>query len=291
MDKGTKFDIALTRTEALFLLKPGGDGASICDKNNVEIMCKEYGNDDDWVGVGTDDYETILEDDVTYKTFEIWLSNVQGEAKIRQLIESLNIPEEKLLTIAVLCTGTNEVDIITTRMVNDDDMIETFLSCHCQYDLDNINWMAGNEIKVSYLTEKSFGADCTSVTGEVSDVSTLSSEKPFKPKVGDKVWLFNRDRRDKNSDRYGEVIRKARKYLYVKTGLHSEERFDIETLEHDNGECSPCYDLFSSQEECDYHQKAIQSRCEISNNLYRLLTDDEACVLYGRLLQRKDTME
>ena len=137
----------------------------------------------------------------------------------------------------------------------------------------------------------SFIIDYIPCTEEVSDVSTLSSEKPFKPKVGDKVWLFNRDRRDKNSDRYGEVIRKARKYLYVKTGIHSEERFDIETLEHDNGECSPCYDLFSSQEVCDYHQKAIQSRREISNNLYRLLTDDEACELYGRLLQRKETME
>lgn len=128
-------------------------------------------------------------------------------------------------------------------------------------------------------------------TEEVSDVSTLSSEKPFKPKVGDKVWLFNRDRRDKNSDRYGEVIRKARKYLYVKTGIHSEERFDIETLEHDNGECSSCYDLFSSQEVCDFHQKALLSRREISNYLYRLLTDDEACELYGRLLQRKGAIE
>lgn len=157
MDKGTEFNIALTRTETLFLLKPGDNGVSICDKENIGIMCKEYGGDEDWVEVNTEDYETILEDDVTYKTFEIWLSNVQDEAKIRQFIESLNIPEEKLLTIAVLCASTNEVDIITTRMSNDDEMIETFLSCHCQYDLDNINWMVSDKLKVNYLTEKSFG--------------------------------------------------------------------------------------------------------------------------------------
>lgn len=103
MTKGTKFDISLTRTEALFLLNPVEDGKSISEKNNIEIMCKEYGDDDDWVGLCTDDYETILEDITTYKTFEIWLSDEQQKDKVMSLIKGLNIPEEHLTIIAVLC--------------------------------------------------------------------------------------------------------------------------------------------------------------------------------------------
>lgn len=156
MTKETNFDISLTRTEALYLLNPGKEGQSVSEKNNIDIMCKEYGDDDDWVGLNSDDYETILEDAVTYKTFEIWLSNEQSKDEISLLIKSLNIPEEQAITIAVLCQETNEVDIITTKMSDDSDMIETFLACHCQYSLENINWMVCKELKINYLTEKSF---------------------------------------------------------------------------------------------------------------------------------------
>lgn len=157
MTKETNFDISLTRTEALYLLNPDKGEQSISEKHHIDIMCKEYGDDDDWVGLSSDDYETILEDAVTYKTFEIWLSNEQSKDEISLLIKSLNIPEEQVITIAVLCQETNEVDIITTKMSDDSDMIETFLACHCQYSLDNINWMVCKELKINYLTEKSFG--------------------------------------------------------------------------------------------------------------------------------------
>lgn len=73
-----------------------------------------------------------------------------------RFIKSLNIPQEQQITIAVLCQETKEVDIITTKMSDDSEMIETFLTCHCQYSLENINWMACKELKINHLTEKSF---------------------------------------------------------------------------------------------------------------------------------------
>lgn len=95
MEKGTNFDISLARTEALYLLKPDRYGKSISDNHNIEIMCKEYGDDDDWVGLSSEDYETILEDATTYKTFEIWLSNEQDKDRVCRFIKSLNIPQEQ----------------------------------------------------------------------------------------------------------------------------------------------------------------------------------------------------
>lgn len=95
MEKGTDFDISLTRKETLYLLKPGKHGKSISDKHNIDIMCKEYGDDDDWVGLSSDDYETILEDAATYKTFEIWLSNEQDTDMVCRFIKGLNIPQEQ----------------------------------------------------------------------------------------------------------------------------------------------------------------------------------------------------
>ena len=71
----------------------------------------------------------------------------------------------------------------------------------------------------------SFIIDYIPATDEISDVSIPLPPKTYKLQVGDKVWLFNTDRRDKASDRYGEVTKIARKYFYVKSGIHSEERF------------------------------------------------------------------
>ena len=130
MKKETNFDIPLTRTETLYLLKPDKYGKSISDNHSIGIMCKEYGDDDDSVGLSSDDYETILEDATTYKTFEIWLSTEQDKDMVCRFIKSLNIPEEQTITIAVLCQGTNEEDIITTKMSDDSDMVEDFLACH-----------------------------------------------------------------------------------------------------------------------------------------------------------------
>lgn len=148
--------IALTRTEALFLLKSDKDGKSFSDKNEITIMCKSPDNKNDWRSSTSDDYYSILENATTYKNFEIWLSEGQSKAGTQHLINKLNIPQECLLTIAVLCHSSTDVDLITTEIADDKEMIEDFLSYHCQYDLENISWMTGETVKLNYLTEKSF---------------------------------------------------------------------------------------------------------------------------------------
>lgn len=132
----------------------------------------------------------------------------------------------------------------------------------------------------------SFIIDYIPATNEVSDVSIPLSPIVYKPQVGDKVWLFNTDRRDRASDRYGEVTKIARKYFYVKSGTYLEERFHMDTLRHDSGEYSPCYELFVSKEACEFSKKAEENRRAISNHLFRFLTDEEAFELYERLSKR-----
>lgn len=134
---------------------------------------------------------------------------------------------------------------------------------------------------LSYITDE------IPATNEISDVSLSLPSKTYIPHIGDKVWLFNRDRRDKDKDRYGEVSKIGRKYFHVKTGLHTEERFKIDTLEHENGEYSPDYELYISQETCEFHQKAIDSRRAISNHLFQFLTDKEAIELRDMLVKRE----
>jgi hypothetical protein len=63
---GLSFDMSLSREQAIALLKCGlGETPYWC------VMCKEYGDDDDWVGVNASDAESI-EEDPSYKTFELW---------------------------------------------------------------------------------------------------------------------------------------------------------------------------------------------------------------------------
>lgn len=140
-----------------------------------------------------------------------------------------------------------------------------------------------SDVFAGYL---SFIIDYIPATKEVSDVSVSLKSKPFIPKVGDNVWIFNKDRRDNVNDRYGEVTRIGKKYFYVKAGLHKEERFKISTLAHDNGECSPRYELYPSQEICEFHKEAEKRRSAISDHLYTYLTDEEAMELYNTLIQR-----
>lgn len=66
------------------------------------------------------------------------------------------------IKIAVLCLDVLDVDIITVdksfidRTFGGD--IECFLIEHCQYDLDNIQWISGDNINVNLnMTEASFG--------------------------------------------------------------------------------------------------------------------------------------
>lgn len=80
MEKGTTFDISLTKEEALHLIK-----SKKAETNNIIIMCKEYGEDSDWCGIESEDYDEIAEDS-TYQTFEIWLEEQTFEM-IKELIE------------------------------------------------------------------------------------------------------------------------------------------------------------------------------------------------------------
>lgn len=137
-----------------------------------------------------------------------------------------------------------------------------------------------------FVGHLSFVIDCVPAIGHISDVSLPLPMQTSKPIVGDKIWLFNTDRRDKANDRYGEVVRIGRKFFYIKTGIHSEERFEIDTFKHDNGEYSPYYKLYPSQEACEYSQKATENRQAISNHLWKFLTDEEAIKLYDTLTER-----
>lgn len=134
-----------------------------------------------------------------------------------------------------------------------------------------------------FAGQLSFVIDCIPPTNELPDTSLSFPVKTYKAVVGDELWLYNIDRRDKAKDRYGKVTRIGRKFFYMKTGIYSEERFDINTLKHDNGEDSPYYELYTSKEACEYHQKAVESRWAIGNQLYKFLTDKEAIELYDIL--------
>ena len=70
----TNFDRRISKATAMDLIKPlniPGRGACLKDEMNIEIMCKEYGEDEDWVGIEVDDYE-IMSTSPEYQTFEIW---------------------------------------------------------------------------------------------------------------------------------------------------------------------------------------------------------------------------
>lgn len=86
MKKGTAFDICITREEALYLIKPRPDGKSISEIKGINIMCEEYGDDEEWCGIETEDYDMILSDS-TYSTFEIWLEEGQTEEMISELLK------------------------------------------------------------------------------------------------------------------------------------------------------------------------------------------------------------
>lgn len=60
--------IKLTKPQALMLLATGYN--ELNRGKQVEIMCKEYGDDEDWNEVTTEDLDTLQGDE--YQTFEIW---------------------------------------------------------------------------------------------------------------------------------------------------------------------------------------------------------------------------
>ena len=68
----TNFDIRLTRDMAIQLLLEGDES----------VMCKEYGDDEDWVGLTMDDLDenNLLDED--WVTFEYWSINDDYTQKI-----------------------------------------------------------------------------------------------------------------------------------------------------------------------------------------------------------------
>lgn len=62
---GAKGSLSVTKKATLAMLA--------ADVIPTEIMCKEYGDDEDWIGQSHEDVKdgTLFDDD--YQTFEIWL--------------------------------------------------------------------------------------------------------------------------------------------------------------------------------------------------------------------------
>lgn len=80
--KGSNFDWRITPAEAARLFREHGD------KLAFDVMCKEYGDDKDWVGMCAEDLrdadtastpEEIGQFDSDYKTFEVFALNVKLE--------------------------------------------------------------------------------------------------------------------------------------------------------------------------------------------------------------------
>ena len=92
----TNFSIRLTRDMAHQLISEGDES----------VMCKEYGQDEDWVGLTMDDLDpdTMLLDD-DYETFESWCVTEEHEEAIldRMLEEApLNSITEYLKLLNVI---------------------------------------------------------------------------------------------------------------------------------------------------------------------------------------------
>lgn len=67
----TNFDVRVTKEVAMKLIKPNKQGKSLAEALKIDVMCKEYGDDSDWVGLTSDDYENVSTDP-DYKTFEVY---------------------------------------------------------------------------------------------------------------------------------------------------------------------------------------------------------------------------
>lgn len=72
MIEATNFDRRIDKETALELIKPWGQSA-LYERIGCDVMCKEYGDDEDWVGLQSDDYE-MIKDSPEYQTFELWFN-------------------------------------------------------------------------------------------------------------------------------------------------------------------------------------------------------------------------
>lgn len=93
----TNFDLRISREEANFILNSRKKWNK--EFTGFDIMCKEYGQDDDWEEVNTDDLEEwetegVLEICDDYETLEVYFDDRTCADK-EKLIESLNIISNK----------------------------------------------------------------------------------------------------------------------------------------------------------------------------------------------------
>ena len=63
----TNFDLRITKEQAEEILKK-----NLHEKNRFAVMCAEYGDDEDWVGMEADDLDEDGKLDDDYQTFELW---------------------------------------------------------------------------------------------------------------------------------------------------------------------------------------------------------------------------
>lgn len=77
----------ITREQAHFILQN-----DLATPAMASVMCKEYGQDDDFEEVTEEDLdEETLELDEDYKTLEIWFEPSSTQAQRRKLIEAAKI--------------------------------------------------------------------------------------------------------------------------------------------------------------------------------------------------------
>lgn len=109
--------------------------------------------------------------------------------------------------------------------------------------------------------------------------------KDYKPKVGDKLWLYPKDKRNNDAEGLIEVSKVGKKYFYVKRP-YMELRFDLKTFIQDGGQYSPSYEIFHSKQTCEYYFETFRTRRCLTDRLFRFLTDEEVNSLYNELILR-----
>ena len=109
--RGTNFDYRISPEEAARLLREHGEAAL-----PFVVMCKEYGDDSDWVGMTEEDLNEKGEDragrfDEDYKTFETWADD-KGAAYFTPCAEPKEEPEEKAADSCPKCGADYDKNIV-----------------------------------------------------------------------------------------------------------------------------------------------------------------------------------
>ncbi len=87
--KATNFDTRITRAMAQRILFNGWH-----DKYGFDVMCKEYGDDDDWVGLSMEDLDEDGGMDEDWETFEVWFALHMEDSEKKHITELLELEKE-----------------------------------------------------------------------------------------------------------------------------------------------------------------------------------------------------